>query len=211
MAELSELSTAILDGDLNGATELAQQLLDQGVAPSEIVNDGLIVGMNEVGRLFKANEYFVPEVLISARAMKGAMGLVRPLLAEGESTSLGVVVLGTVQGDLHDIGKNLVGMMLEGAGFEIIDLATDVPPTGFVDAVKEHKPSIVAMSALLTTTMMAMKSTIEALVEAGVRDNVKIMVGGAPVTERFAKEIGADGFAPEAASATDVAKNLVAA
>ena len=211
MAELSELSTAILDGDLNGATELAQQLLDQGVAPSEIVNDGLIVGMNEVGRLFKANEYFVPEVLISARAMKGAMGLVRPLLAEGESTSLGVVVLGTVQGDLHDIGKNLVGMMLEGAGFEIIDLATDVPPTGFVDAVKEHKPSIVAMSALLTTTMMGMKSTIEALVEAGVRDNVKVMVGGAPVTERFAKEIGADGFAPEAASATDVAKNLVAA
>lgn len=211
MAELSELSTAILDGDLNAAKDLTQELLDQGVSASAIVNDGLIVGMNEVGRLFKANEYFVPEVLISARAMKGSMEMVRPLLADDEGSSLGVVVLGTVQGDLHDIGKNLVGMMLEGAGFEIIDLATDVPPAGFVDAVKEHKPSIVAMSALLTTTMMAMKSTIEALVEAGVRDDVKIMVGGAPVTQRFAQEIGADGFAPEAASATDVAKDLVAA
>jgi 5-methyltetrahydrofolate--homocysteine methyltransferase len=211
MAELSELSTAILDGDLNAAKELTQELLDQGVSASAIVNDGLILGMNEVGRLFKANEYFVPEVLISARAMKGSMEMVRPLLADDEGSSLGVVVLGTVQGDLHDIGKNLVGMMLEGAGFEIIDLATDVPPAGFVDAVKEHKPSIVAMSALLTTTMTAMKSTIEALVEAGVRDDVKIMVGGAPVTERFAEEIGADGFAPEAASATDVAKDLVAA
>ena len=211
MAELSELSTAILDGDLKMATDLTQQLLDQGVAPNVIVSDGLIVGMTEVGRLFKANEYYVPEVLISARAMKGSMGLVRPLMAEGERETAGLVVLGTVQGDLHDIGKNLVGMMLEGAGFEVIDLATDVPASKFVDAVKEHKPAIVAMSALLTTTMMSMKSTIEALVEAGVRDNVKIMVGGAPVTERFAKEIGADGFAPEAASATDVAKELVAA
>lgn len=211
MAELNELSKAVLDGDLNTAKEVTQKLLDQGVAPSKIVNDGLIVGMNEVGRLFKANEYFVPEVLISARAMKGAMELVRPLLAAGESSSLGVVVIGTVQGDLHDIGKNLVAMMLEGAGFEIIDLQTDVAPAKFVDAVKEHKPSIVAMSALLTTTMTAMKSTIEALKEAGVRDNVKIMVGGAPVTDRFAQEIGADGFAPEAASASDVAKGLVAA
>lgn len=211
MAELSELSTAILDGNLESAKKLTQQLLDQGVAPSSIVNDGLIVGMNEVGRLFKANEYFVPEVLISARAMKGAMEMVRPLLAAGESSSVGTVVIGTVQGDLHDIGKNLVGMMLEGAGFEIIDLQTDVTPNKFVDAVKEHKPSIVAMSALLTTTMTAMKSTIEALKEAGVRENVKVMVGGAPVTQKFADEIGADGFAPEAASATEVAKALVAA
>ncbi len=211
MAELSELSTAILDGNMESAKKLTQQLLDQGVAPSSIVNNGLIVGMNEVGRLFKANEYFVPEVLISARAMKGAMEMVRPLLAAGESSSVGTVVIGTVQGDLHDIGKNLVGMMLEGAGFEIIDLQTDVAPNKFVDAVKEHKPSIVAMSALLTTTMTAMKSTIEALKEAGVRENVKIMVGGAPVTQKFADEIGADGFAPEAASATEVAKALVAA
>ena len=211
MAELSELSAAILDGDMESAKKLTQQLLDQGVAPSAIVNNGLIVGMNEVGRLFKANEYFVPEVLISARAMKGAMEMVRPLLAVGESSSVGTVVIGTVQGDLHDIGKNLVGMMLEGAGFEIIDLQTDVAPNKFVDAVKEHKPTIVAMSALLTTTMTAMKSTIEALKEAGVRENVKIMVGGAPVTQKFADEIGADGFAPEAATATEVAKALVAA
>jgi 5-methyltetrahydrofolate--homocysteine methyltransferase len=211
MTELSELSKAVLDGDQHAAKEVTQALLDQGVQPSAIVNDGLIVGMNEVGRLFKANEYFVPEVLISARAMKGAMGLVQPLLAAGESTTLGVVVIGTVQGDLHDIGKNLVAMMLEGAGFTIVDLETDVAPTAFVDAVKEHKPAIVAMSALLTTTMTAMESTIEALKEAGVRDNVKIMVGGAPVTERFAEQIGADGFAAEAASATDIAKELVAA
>ena len=211
MAALSELSTAVLDGDMESAKKLTQQLLDQGVAPSSIVNGGLIVGMNEVGRLFKANEYFVPEVLISARAMKGAMEMVRPLLAAGESSSVGTVVIGTVQGDLHDIGKNLVGMMLEGAGFEIIDLQTDVSPTKFVDAVKEHKPTIVAMSALLTTTMTAMKSTIEALKEAGIRENVKIMVGGAPVTQKYADEIGADGFAPEAASATEVAKALVAA
>jgi 5-methyltetrahydrofolate--homocysteine methyltransferase len=163
MAEISELSKAVLDGDLNTAKAVTQKLLDQGVAPSAIVNDGLIVGMNEVGRLFKANEYFVPEVLISARAMKGAMEMVRPLLAAGESTSLGVVVIGTVQGDLHDIGKNLVAMMLEGSGFDIVDLQTDVSPAKFVDAVKEHKPSIVAMSALLTTTMTSMKSTIEAL------------------------------------------------
>jgi len=211
MAELSELSKAILEGDLNAAKKITQQLLDQGVAPGVIVNEGLIVGMNEVGRLFKANEYFVPEVLVSARAMKGAMELVRPLLAAGESATMGKVVIGTVQGDLHDIGKNLVGMMLEGAGFEIIDLQTDVSPAKFVAAVKEHKPNIVAMSALLTTTMTAMKSTIEALKEAGVRDRVKVMVGGAPVTDRFAREIGADGYAPEAASASELAKSLVAA
>jgi 5-methyltetrahydrofolate--homocysteine methyltransferase len=210
MAEISELSKAILEGDLNSAKAITQKLLDQGVKPGTIVNDGLIVGMNEVGRLFKANEYYVPEVLISARAMKGAMDIVRPLLTAGESSSVGKVVIGTVQGDLHDIGKNLVGMMLEGAGFEIVDLQTDVSPAKFVDAVKEHKPSIVAMSALLTTTMTAMKSTIEALKEAGVRDRVKVMVGGAPVTDRYAKEIGADGFAPEAASASEVARSLVA-
>ena len=211
MAELSELAKAVLEGDLNAAKSITQKLLDQGVAPGVILNEGLIVGMNEVGRLFKANEYFVPEVLISARAMKGAMELLRPLLAAGEGTTVGKVVIGTVQGDLHDIGKNLVGMMLEGAGFEVIDLQTDVSPAKFVEAVKEHKPNIVAMSALLTTTMTAMKSTIEALKEAGVRDHVKIMVGGAPVTDRFAKEIGADGYAPEAASASELAKTLVAA
>ena len=211
MAELNELSVAIINGDMAAAKNLTQALLDQKVPAAKIVNEGLVPGMNEVGRLFKACEYYVPEVLISARAMKSSMELVRPLLSSADSLRMGRVVIGTVQGDLHDIGKNLVAMMLEGAGFEVIDLATDVSPAKFVEAVKQHKPSVVAMSALLTTTMTAMKSTIEALKEAGVRTDIKIMVGGAPVTERFAHEIGADGYAPEAASASDVAKNLVAA
>jgi len=211
MAELNELSVAIINGDMDVAKKLTQALLDQGMPAGKIVSEGLIPGMNEVGRLFKACEYYVPEVLISARAMKSSMALVRPLLSGADSMKMGKVVIGTVQGDLHDIGKNLVAMMLEGAGFEVVDLATDVSPAKFVEAVKQHKPRVVAMSALLTTTMMAMKSTIEALKEAGVRTDIKVMVGGAPVTERFAHEIGADGYAPEAATATDVAKNLAAA
>jgi len=211
MAELNELSVAIINGDMEEARKLTQALLDQGLPAGKIVSEGLIPGMNEVGRLFKACEYYVPEVLISARAMKSSMELVRPLLSGADSLKMGKVVIGTVQGDLHDIGKNLVAMMLEGAGFEVVDLATDVSPAKFVEAVKQHKPRVVAMSALLTTTMTAMKSTIEALKEAGVRTDIKVMVGGAPVTERFAHEIGADGYAPEAATATDVAKNLVAA
>jgi len=211
MAELNELSVAIINGDMDVAKKLTQALLDQGMPAGRIVSEGLIPGMNEVGRLFKACEYYVPEVLISARAMKSSMALVRPLLSGADSMKMGKVVIGTVQGDLHDIGKNLVAMMLEGAGFEVVDLATDVSPAKFVEAVKQHKPRVVAMSALLTTTMMAMKSTIEALKEAGVRTDIKVMVGGAPVTERFAHEIGADGYAPEAATATDVAKNLTAA
>ena len=211
MAELNELSVAIINGDMDVAKKLTQALLDQGMPAGKIVSEGLIPGMNEVGRLFKACEYYVPEVLISARAMKSSMALVRPLLSGADSMKMGKVVIGTVQGDLHDIGKNLVAMMLEGAGFEVVDLATDVSPAKFVEAVKQHKPRVVAMSALLTTTMTAMKSTIEALKEAGVRTDIKVMVGGAPVTERFAHEIGADGYAPEAATATDVAKNLTAA
>jgi 5-methyltetrahydrofolate--homocysteine methyltransferase len=211
MAELNELSVAIINGDMEEARKLTQALLDQGLPAGKIVSEGLIPGMNEVGRLFKACEYYVPEVLISARAMKSSMELVRPLLSGADSAKMGKIVIGTVQGDLHDIGKNLVAMMLEGAGFEVVDLATDVSPAKFVEAVKQHKPKVVAMSALLTTTMTAMKSTIEALKEAGVRTDIKVMVGGAPVTERFAHEIGADGYAPEAATATDVAKNLTAA
>ncbi len=211
MAEFSELSAALINGDMAGAKALTQALLDQGIAAGDIVNQGLIPGMNEVGRLFKACEYYVPEVLISARAMKSAMELIRPLLSVADASRVGSVVIGTVQGDLHDIGKNLVAMMLEGAGFEVIDLATDVSPAAFVTAVKEHKPKLVAMSALLTTTMPAMKLTIEALKEAGIRNDVKVMIGGAPVTERYAKEIGADGYAPEAASASELAKSLVAA
>jgi 5-methyltetrahydrofolate--homocysteine methyltransferase len=211
MAEFSELSAALINGDMAGAKALTRALLDQGIPAGDVVTKGLIPGMNEVGRLFKACEYYVPEVLISARAMKSAMELIRPLLSAADSSRVGSVVIGTVQGDLHDIGKNLVAMMLEGAGFEVIDLATDVSPAKFVDAVKQHKPKLVAMSALLTTTMPAMKMTIEALKEAGIRNDVKVMIGGAPVTDRYAKEIGADGYAPEAASASDLAKSLVAA
>jgi 5-methyltetrahydrofolate--homocysteine methyltransferase len=205
------LSAALINGDMAGAKTLTQALLAQGIPANEVVTKGLIPGMNEVGRLFKACEYYVPEVLISARAMKSAMELIRPLLSAADSSRVGSVVIGTVQGDLHDIGKNLVAMMLEGAGFEVIDLATDVSPAAFVTAVKQHKPKLIAMSALLTTTMPAMKMTIEALKEAGIRGDVKVMIGGAPVTERYAKEIGADGYAPEAASASDLAKSLVAA
>ena len=166
--------------------------------------------MDEVGRDFKAGDLFVPEVLIAARAMHAGMNVLRPLLAEGEALSAGKYLIGTVKGDLHDIGKNLVKMMLEGAGFETIDLGTDVEPQAFVDAVREHQPKMIGMSALLTTTMTQMKATIEALQEAGVRDTVKIMVGGAPVTEAFAKSIGADAYAPDAASAVDKARELAA-
>ncbi len=165
--------------------------------------------MTEVGRRFKANEFYVPEVLLAARAMHAAMDILKPLLAASKVQPRGVVVLGTVKGDLHDIGKNLVGMMMEGSGFQVIDLGVDCPPERFVAAAKEHNPHIVAMSALLTTTMVNMKSTIQAFVEAGVRKNVKIMVGGAPLTQRYADEIGADGYAPDAASAAERAIMLV--
>ncbi len=165
--------------------------------------------MAEVGRLFEEGEMFVPEMLIAARAMQAGMAILKPHLAEGEITSAGTVILGTVAGDLHDIGKNLVGMMMEGAGFEIVDLGTDVSADAFVEAVREHKADIIGMSALLTTTMPSMTATVEALTEAGVRDQIKVLVGGAPVTQAFADEIGADGFAPDASSATRVAKGLL--
>jgi 5-methyltetrahydrofolate--homocysteine methyltransferase len=167
--------------------------------------------MDQVGVDFKAGDLFVPEVLIAARAMSAGMNVLRPLLAESDTTSAGKYVVGTVKGDLHDIGKNLVKMMLEGAGFETIDLGTDVEPANFVSAIQEHQPDLVGMSALLTTTMVNMKATIEALQEAGLRDSVKIMVGGAPVTAAFAKEIGADAYAPDAATAVDLARELAAA
>jgi methanogenic corrinoid protein MtbC1 len=166
--------------------------------------------MDEVGKDFKAGDLFVPEVLIAARAMHAGMGVLRPLLAEGDVPSAGKFVVGTVEGDLHDIGKNLVKMMIEGAGFETVDLGTDVKAAAFVDAVREHQPKVVGMSALLTTTMVNMKGTIEALEEAGLRDQIKIMVGGAPVTAAFAEEIGADAYAPDAASAVDVAREFTA-
>jgi 5-methyltetrahydrofolate--homocysteine methyltransferase len=207
---LQEIASNLYNGQATTVAELVQGALDQGTSPGDILSGGLIAGMDEVGKDFKAGDLFVPEVLIAARAMHAGMGILRPLLAESDVPSAGKYIIGTVQGDLHDIGKNLVKMMLEGAGFETVDLGTDVKPEAFVAAVQEHRPNIVGMSALLTTTMPGMQATIEALQEAGVRDTVKVMIGGAPVTQAFADKIGADAFAPDAASAVDVARSLQA-
>jgi len=211
MADLQALGTAVINGDRDEAARLAQQAVDEGIDPESIVNDGLIVGMDEVGRRFKANEFYVPEVLIAARAMHGGMDVVKPLLAARGIEPRGRVMIGTAQGDLHDIGKNLVSMMLEGGGFEMIDLGVDVSPDQFVEGVKEHSPNALAISALLTTTMPGMKDTIEALEAAGLRDQIKVMIGGAPVTQDYADEIGADGYAPDAASAVDLTAELMGA
>ena len=208
MADLSALAENLINGKANETKELTQKALDEGVPPGEVLNGGLIKGMNVVGERFKNNEFYVPEVLIAARAMHAAMDILKPKLAESGVKPVGTVLLGTVKGDLHDIGKNLVAMMLEGAGFEVVDLGIDVPPEKFVDAVKEGG-DVVAMSALLTTTMTAMKTTLEALEEAGVRDKIKALIGGAPVTQNYADEIGADGYARDAASAADKAKELM--
>ena len=206
---LEEIASNLYNGEAEEVAQLVDQALSQGLKPNEILQGGLIAGMDDVGRDFKAGDLYVPEVLIAARAMHAGMGILRPLLAESDVPSAGKFLIGTVKGDLHDIGKNLVKMMLEGAGFETVDLGTDVDPKAFVEAVREHKPSLLGMSALLTTTMVQMRTTIEALEEAGVRQAVKIMVGGAPVTDAYAKQIGADAFAPDAASAVDVARSLV--
>lgn len=201
---------AVMEGNAKGAASYVQAALDAGIPPSDILNKGCIAAMGEVGRLFEEGEMFVPEMLIAARAMQAGMNILKPHLAEGEITSAGKVVIGTVAGDLHDIGKNLVGMMLEGAGFEIVDLGTDVSAGDFVGAVKAHNPDLIGMSALLTTTMPSMRATVDALAEAGLRDRVKVIIGGAPVTQAFANEIGADGFAPDASSATRKARELLA-
>jgi 5-methyltetrahydrofolate--homocysteine methyltransferase len=206
---MQKIASKLYDGEDEEVAGLVQEALDQGMAPEEILAGGLIAGMDEVGRDFKAGDLFVPEVLIAARAMHAGMNVLRPLLAESDVPSAGKYVIGTAQGDLHDIGKNLVKMMLEGAGFQTIDLGTDVKPEEFVAAVREHQPQLLGMSALLTTTMPGMKATIEALEEAGLRDAVKIMVGGAPVTAAFAEQIGADAYAPDAGSAVDIARSLV--
>ncbi len=207
---LAKIASELYEGEDEAVVELVHKALDQGMKPEEVLQGGLIAGMDEVGQDFKSGELFVPEVLIAARAMHAGMNVLRPLLTESESVGAGRYLIGTVKGDLHDIGKNLVKMMLEGAGFETIDLGTDVEPQAFVDAVREHKPVLIGMSALLTTTMVQMRATVEALEEAGLRDSVKIMIGGAPVTETFAAEIGADAYAPDAASAVDTARALVA-
>ncbi|HID86297.1 MAG TPA: cobalamin-binding protein [Anaerolineae bacterium] len=206
---LQKIAANLYKGEDGAVAELARKALDQGLSPEEILAGGLIAGMDEVGRDFKAGDLFVPEVLIAARAMQAGMDVLRPLLAESDVPSVGKYVIGTVAGDLHDIGKNLVRMMLEGAGFQVIDLGVDVKPEAFVAAVQEHRPQLMGMSALLTTTMPAMKSTIEALEEAGIRGGVKVMVGGAPVTAAYAERIGADAYAPDAATAVEVARRLV--
>lgn len=211
MADLQALADAVIGGKQNDAVDLTKAALEEGVSPKEILSKGLIAGMDVVGEKFKNNEFYIPEVLVAARAMKSAMELVRPLLSEADTDAAIKVAIGTVQGDLHDIGKNLVGMMLEGAGFTILDLGVDVPPEAYIKAVKDDGAKIIGLSALLTTTMPAMKDTIEACKEAGIRDDVIIMIGGAPVTQDYADEIGADGFAPDAASAVDKAKELLAA
>jgi 5-methyltetrahydrofolate--homocysteine methyltransferase len=208
---LQEIASNLYGGEDKEVAALVQQALDQGMAPGEILQGGLIAGMDEVGKDFKAGDLFVPEVLIAARAMHAGMDILRPLLAEGEVPTAGRYVIGTVKGDLHDIGKNLVKMMLEGAGFQTVDLGTDVSAEDFIAAVREHQPSMMGMSALLTTTMVQMKAIIEALEEAGLRDSVKVMIGGAPVTSAFAEEIGADAYAPDAATAVDVARSLASA
>jgi 5-methyltetrahydrofolate--homocysteine methyltransferase len=189
--------------------EVTKSLLDSGVDPLDVINKGLIAGMDRVGVLFKNNEMFVPEVLMSAKAMNAGVEVVKEKQQAFDMPSLGKVVIGTVRGDLHDIGKNLVAMMMESSGFTVYNLGVDIEPAKFVEAVKEYRPDIVAMSALLTTTMMNMKETIDALKEAGLKDKVKVIIGGAPITQEFADEIGADGYAPDAASATELCKQLV--
>ncbi len=207
--KLETIYEAILAGNANLATEEVKAALSEGVKAEQILHRACIPAMNEVGNQFEAGEKFVPEMLISARAMQAAVNILKPHLVEEEVKVLGTVVIGTVAGDLHDIGKNLVAMMLEGAGFEIVDLGTDVKPQQFVEAVREREPDIVGMSALLTTTMASIAGTVEALTEAGLRDRVKVIVGGAPVTQDFADKIGADGFAADAGSAARLAKRLL--
>ncbi|HOU15251.1 MAG TPA: corrinoid protein [Anaerolineae bacterium] len=208
---LEVIRQGIMEGDMPLTQEKVQEAIDAKIAPGDILQDGLVAAMAEVGRLFEEGEYFVPEMLIAARAMKAGLALLRPLLVAADVKPAGKVAAGTVKGDLHDIGKNLVCMMLEGAGFEIVDLGVDVSPEKFLDAVVSKGVDVVAMSALLTTTMPNMKVTVDALKEAGVRDKVKVIIGGAPVTDAYAREIGADGYAPDASRAVTLAKSLVAA
>jgi 5-methyltetrahydrofolate--homocysteine methyltransferase len=208
---LRQISTAIIGSKIADISSLTRKALDEGLDAKEILDNGLIPGMDHVGEEFKNGSMFIPEVLVSARAMQMSMDILRPCLASSGAKLAGVVVIGTVAGDLHSIGKNLVAAMMEGAGFEVHDLGVDVEPDGFVAAVKDKKPDIVGISALLTTTMQTMPDAIDALVRAGVRDQVRVVVGGAPLTASFAQRIGADGYAPNAAAAADLARQLVGA
>ncbi len=209
MADLKQLYDAVVNGDAKGSAAITQQALAEGVDPLKLVNEHMIPAMDEVGRRFESNEYFVPELLISARAMKASLDLIRPLLVARGDQPAGRVAIGTVKGDLHDIGKNLVASLLEGGGFEVIDLGVNVAPEKFIETIKEKQANIVAMSALLTTTMPSMKVTIDALKQAGVRDQVKVLIGGAPITQKYADEIGADGYSENAVGAVALAKKAV--
>ena len=210
MSELyGKMSEVLISGGIEEIKQLTQQALDGGAEAKAVLEGGLLPGMDIVGQRFKACEMFIPEVLRSAKTMQASMEILRPLLSDADAAGAGMVIVGTVEGDLHDIGKNLVGMMLEGAGFRVVDLGTDVKPQGFVEAAKEHKPNIVGMSALLTTTMPKMGETVNALKEAGIRDQIKVMAGGAPVTQDFVDEIGADAYGSNATAAVEKAKSLV--
>ena len=205
---LKALYDAVMEGQRDAAKESVEKALADGTDPGEIL-DAMVNAMGEVGQLFEEGEYFVPEMLIAARAMKTGMDILKPELVDADIQPTGKIVAGTVKGDLHDIGKNLVCMMLEGAGFQVVDLGSDVSPEAFVNAVTEHHPDFIAMSALLTTTMPNMQTTIDALKAAGVRDQVKVLIGGAPITDAYAEKIGADGYAPDASRAVKLAKSLV--
>jgi 5-methyltetrahydrofolate--homocysteine methyltransferase len=209
--QIERVFEAVVEGDRPAVEEGVRQALDDGAAPEAVLQQGLVSAMDEVGRRFEVCEFYVPEMLAAARAMKAGLALLKPHLRTAETMSRAHVVLGTVQGDLHDIGKSLVGMMLEGAGFQVHDLGTDVAPARFAQAVAEIRPAVVGLSALLTTTMPTMQATLAALDEAGVRQGVRVIIGGAPVTEAFARSIGADGSAPDASRAVTLVRNLVAA
>ena len=209
MALLQKISEELINGNHVDVSKLTQEALDQGISPAEILRYGLVVGMHEVGERFRRDEFFLPEVLVAAKAMQTAMLVLRPKLVETKAKAAGTIVIGTIQGDLHDIGKNLVGMFFEGAGCQVYDLGVDVTPELFVEAVRTYRPHVVCLSALLTTTMSRMRNVIESLTAAGLRDSVKVMVGGAPVTEEFARDIGADGYSPDAAGAVEKARFIL--
>ncbi|MEN8171830.1 MAG: corrinoid protein [Chloroflexota bacterium] len=207
---LDVIYESILDGEMRETPGHVQAAIDAGITPKQILDDGMIEAMGEVGRLFEQGEFFVPEMLVSARAMQGGLSVLKPHLVDSDVESAGTFVIGTVKGDLHDIGKNLVSMMMEGGGFKVVDLGTDQSAEDFIAAIEEHKPDVVGMSALLTTTMGQMSNVIEALKEKGVRDDLIILIGGAPVTGAFAEEIGADAFCQSAGVAVDTSKKLMA-
>ena len=209
MANLEQIGNSVIMGDKDEVKKLVKDSVQVDGKPTEIINKGLIRGMDIVGQRFKKGDMYVPEVLLAARAMKEGMDIVKPLIVEDEMESPGKVMLGTVEGDLHDIGKNLVGMLLESAGLEIVNLGIDISAEDFAEKVKEYKPDVLGLSALLTTTMLEIKNTIEVLEEQGLLSNTKIIVGGAPVTQNFADEVGADGWAPDAASAKDLVLDLI--